>query len=333
MAHGREAARPSAIPISGWLDVVVRIGRRFGGLHIPLLGAGIAFYALLSIFPGITAAVAIIGLIYDPSALVDNSEWLLTLLPSDAADIIASQAGKIASVGSDALSLAALVSLAIALWSASNAIGSFMEALGIIYEEPDERSFVKVKLITIGLTVAMVAVLGLTLAIVAAIPAAMALLGAREDLTDLVMLLRWPLMFAIGIGAISVLYRIGPDRRSARWRWLTPGAVLACTLWVAGSYGFSAYVQSFANYNETFGALAGAIILMTWLWLSALFVLLGALVDAETEAQTARDSTIGPDRPMGQRGAVKADTLGPRRGEGTGPDAAGGEEPDRSPAR
>jgi membrane protein len=139
--------------------------------------------------------------------------------------------------------------------------------------------------------------------------------GDYGIIDDVVMFLRWPFLFLMGAAGIAVLYRLGPDRRSAKWRWLTPGAFVACALWVAGSYGFSLYVQSFGSYNETFGALGGVIILLTWLWLSAFIVLLGALLDAELEAQTKRDSTVGEDRPIGQRGAVKADTVGAALGE------------------
>ena len=117
-------------------------------------------------------------------------------------------------------------------------------------------------------------------------------------------------MLALGIFGIAVLYRLAPSRRRARWRWISPGAAFACLLWVSATVAFSRYVQAFGSYNETFGTLGGVVITLTWLWLSAFVILLGALIDAEIEAQTARDSTVGEGRPMGERGAVKADILG-----------------------
>ncbi|MEL6801625.1 MAG: YihY/virulence factor BrkB family protein [Pseudomonadota bacterium] len=314
MARGRDANSPMTLGHTGWLDVAMRVWNRLGTLHIGLLAAGVAFYGLLSLFPAITAGVAITGLVFDPANLVDQAQWLLSVLPPSAADLIERQLSEVAGAEQGALGLAALISLAIALWSSSNATGSLVQGLNVIYEEEDTRGFVKTRLLIIGLTVAMIIGLALAIAVVAAIPATLALMGAGPAIIDAALFLRWPLMFILGAVGIAALYRYGPDRRHARWRWLTPGAFIGCTLWVAGTVAFSTYVQSFANYNETFGALTGVIVLLTWFWLSAFVVLLGAQLDAELEAQTARDSTVGKERPMGQRGAVKADTVGQARG-------------------
>lgn len=331
MDRGRDARRPTEMTLAGWRDIGARMVARIGSLNIGLLAAGIAFYGLLSLFPAITAGVAIIGLVYDPVDLVDQSGWLLSALPDAARTMIVDQFNAVAGAGDGSLGLAALVSLGVALWSSSNATGSLVQGLNVIYDEEDRRSFVMLRLMVIALTIGIILGLALMIVVVAAIPAALGLFDAGETLTDAALLLRWPLMFLLGVAGIALLYRVGPDRRSARWRWVTPGAVIACALWVAATYGFSFYVQNFGNYNETFGALAGVIVMLTWLWLSAFIILVGAEFDAELEHQTARDSTVGPDRPMGDRGAVKADTLGEARGE----DArdAGGREPGITPAR
>ena len=315
--RGRDATAPTKVPPKGWLDILARLGQRFGTVHIALVSAGIAFYGLLALFPAITAAVAVVGLVYDPTVLVEDSGWLLSALPGSAQVLIDDQLREVANSASDTLGLAVILSLGISLWSASAAMGSFIEALNLIYEETERRGFVRLKLGTIALTLVSLVVLALTLTVVAAIPPALTLNGVAPSISQASLLLRWPLMFLLGIFAISALYRWGPCRRGARWRWLTPGAITACALWVLVTLGFSLYVQYFASYNETFGALAGVIVLLTWLWLSAMVVLLGALLDAEIEAQTARDSTIGPDRPRGSRGAVKADRLGPTREDDT----------------
>ena len=315
MTRGRLAQRPTHIPMKGVLDVLVRMWHKQTHLNLGLIAAGIAFYGLLSLFPGITAAVAFAGTFLNPEMLVQNTEDITAILPEAAETIIMGQLRDVANADSSTLSFAALFSLAIALYSASKAVANFISGLNVIYEEKETRNFFLVKGLTILLTVFLIVGLLIAVIVVAAIPVIAAILGDFGIVDDLVMLLRWPFLFIMGALGIAVLYRLGPNRRSAKWRWLTPGAFFACALWVAGSFGFSLYVQSFGSYNETFGALGGVIILLTWLWLSAFIVLLGALLDAELEAQTKGDSTVGDDRPMGERGAVKADTLGASIGE------------------
>jgi membrane protein len=279
-------------------------------LNLGLIAAGIAFYGLLSLFPGITAAVAFAGTFLNPEMLVENSEEIAAMLPEAAKTIVMGQLRDVANADSSTLSFAALFSLAIALYSASKAVANFIAGLNVIYQEKETRNFFLVKALTIVLTAFLIIGLLIAIIVVAAIPVVAAIFGDYGIIDDLVMFLRWPFLFLMGAFGIAVLYRLGPNRRSARWRWLTPGAFVACALWVSGSFGFSLYVQSFGSYNETFGALGGVIILLTWLWLSAFIVLLGALLDAELEAQTKRDSTVGDDLPIEERGAVKADTVG-----------------------
>lgn len=314
MTRGRTAARPSEIPAKGLADVAVRIWHKQSSLNIGLVAAGIAFYGLLSLFPGITAAVAIAGMIMDPAVLVENSTQIAAVLPNAAQEIILGQLGEVAAANSRGLSFAAALAISLALYSASKAIANFIAGLNIIYDERETRSFVRLKLLTILLTVALIFGLLISVIVVAVIPTVAAFFAQIPVLTAGLLLLRWPVLFLLGAAGIAALYRYGPDRSRARWRWLTPGAFLACALWVGGSIGFSYYVQSFGTYNETFGALAGVIVLLTWLWLSAYIVLMGGLLDAELEAQTKMDSTVGPEQPMGDRGAVKADTLGPAIG-------------------
>lgn len=311
MSRGRNASHPTAIPAKGWLDIGRRVVTRQSDAHLGLLAAGVAFYGLLSLFPGITAAVAIVGLVLDPSVILQNSQSLAALLPESAREIVMGQLREVTGADSASLSFAALFAVLLALYSASKAVASLISGLNVVYEEDEDRGFITLTLLKMGMTLGLIGGLLLGVIVVAALPAIASWFGAAF-LSDLIMYLRWPVLFVIAGAGIACLYRYGPDRRAAKWRWLTPGAGLACLLWVAGSFGFSLYVQSFGTYNETFGALGGVIVLLTWLWLSAFIVLLGALLDAELEAQTARDSTIGPSRPMGERGAVKADTLAPQ---------------------
>lgn len=315
MTRGRDAEHPLAMPTSGWLDILSRSFSRIGPLNLTLVAAGVAFYGLLALFPAITAAVALVGIAIDPAMLAERADWLIAAVPGAAGELISNQLTEVAGAAEGSLTLAAVAALLVALWSASNGTGSMVQGLTLIYEEEETRGFVKLKLVNIALTVALIVGLAVAVLIVAAIPAALAFLGAAPFLTDLASWLRWPAMFVVGLIGIAALFRFGPDRRDAKWRWLTPGAAVGCALWVAGTFGFSFYVQNFANYNETFGTLAGVIVLLTWLWLSAFVVLLAALLDAEIEAQTARDSTVGPDRPRGARGATKADQIGRARSD------------------
>ena len=315
MSRGRSANRPTQIPLKGLLDVGMRMWEKQATQNLSLIAAGIAFYGLLSLFPGITAAAAFAGVFLQPEMLVENSAEITAMLPEAAEQIVMGQLRDVAGADSSTLSFAALLGLAIALYSASKAVANFIAGLNVIYAEKETRNFFKLKALTIFLTFLMIIGLLVAVIVVAVIPVIAAFVGDIGWVDDLVLLLRWPVLFLLGAAGIALLYRLGPDRRSAKWRWLTPGAFVSCALWVFGSYGFSLYVQSFGSYNETFGALGGVIILLTWLWLSAFIVLLGALLDAELEAQTRKDSTVGEDRPMGQRGAVKADTLGAARGE------------------
>ncbi len=247
--------------------------------------------------------------------LLSTSDWMASVMPDAARNIVMGQLEDVVRSDQDTLSLAAGAALALAIYSASRAVGNFIAGLNVIYGETESRSFLKVRALTLALTITLILGVLVCVMIVAAIPATAALFGVRGWLLEALLIVRWPLMFVMGATGIALLYRFAPDRRRAKWRWLTPGAVLACLMWVGGSIAFSRYVQHFGNYNETFGALGGVIILLTWMWLSAFIILLGAQIDAELEAQTARDSTVGQDNPMGERGAVKADTLGPTTNE------------------
>ncbi|MFN4100084.1 MAG: YihY/virulence factor BrkB family protein [Pararhodobacter sp.] len=315
MSHGREATNPTQIPKSGWADIGLRVWHSFNRDRISLMAAGVAFYALLAIFPAIAATIAIAGVFMQPSMLISQLETMREVLPADAADILFNQAVKVAQADSGSLGLAAALSLAIALYSASRGTSSMIQGLNVAYDEEEKRGFVKLFGITLALTLGLIFGGIIAFSLTALIPVALAFLGDDSLAATLVNWIRWPVLALFAILGLGLFYRIGPSRRPASWRWLAPGAVLACVLWIIASLGFSFYVSNFGNYNETFGTLGGVVVLLLWFWISALIVLLGAEVDAEIEAQTRYDTTTGRGRPMGKRGAVKADTLGPLRGE------------------
>lgn len=310
MARGRQAEQPTDIPAKGWKDIVLRVKDELSNDHVALIAAGVAFYALLAIFPAITALMALAGLVLEPAQVTAQFETLTGMIPQAAAQIILDQAVAVTDSESGGLSVAFGIGLLLAIYSASKGMGSLIEGLNVAYDEDETRGFVKRTLWTLGLTLFLIVGLLLGLMAALAVPAILAFLNLPDWLETTLSLSRWVLLALMTITGLAVLYRFGPSRDNARWSWLSPGAIAACAIWVAASVGFSIYVGNFASYNESFGSMAGVIILLMWLWISAFIVLLGAELNAEMEAQTAVDTTVGPDEPMGQRGAQKADNLG-----------------------
>lgn len=308
--RGRNAGSPLRIPARGWLDILWRIKDMVLRDHIALIAAGIAFYGLLAVFPAITALMAFAGLLYAPSELVSALQGLTAVVPAEVGRILLDQAQSVASTQDGGLTLGLILGLSLALWSASTGVGSLIEGLNIAYGEEETRSFVKLRLITLAMTLSMIFGFIVAGILIVAVPVALAFLPVAPGMATAIKIVAYLPMTMVFVGGVVAFYRWAPDRARAKWRWLTPGAVLSSMLWLIASVGFSLYVQNFGSYNETFGSIAGVIVLLMWMWLSAFVVLLGAEFNSEIEAQTARDSTIGPKAPMGERGAVKADELG-----------------------
>ncbi len=307
-ARGAAAPSPLRLGWRGLWDAARRIAARLGPDRIGLVAAGVAFFGLLAVFPGLAALVAIAGLVLEPELLTQQFQSTLAAMPVSARSILLGQVRSVAEAEAGGLSLAALGGVALALFSGSRGIANLIAGLNVAYDESEKRNILHLTAVTLALTLFVIVALTLALAVVAVIPLALSVLGDVPNLQDWTGILRWPVLIALAAATFTVLYRYGPSRRNARWRWLAPGGVLACLLWIAATAGFGWYVETLGRYGETFGALGGVIVLMLWLWISTFVVLFGALVDAELEAQTGRDSTVGRDRPLGQRGAVKADT-------------------------
>ncbi|MFC5729557.1 MULTISPECIES: YihY/virulence factor BrkB family protein [Nocardioides] len=306
---GAHAKTPREIPRKGWIQIVKRAWREAKSDQVPLLAAGVAFYSFLAMFPAMIAAVMLYGLVRDPADVQRQVDELSRTLPSDAASLVTTQLEAITSTSSSSLGLGLLISLALALWSASGGVGNIMTAVNIAYDEEETRGFVKRKLLSLGLTLAAIVFVVVAVSMVAVAPALL------DNLVDAGPV-RWGLEAARWIGlvvamsiALAVLYKVAPDRDDAQFRWVSVGAVVAVVVWLLASLGFSLYVDNFGSYNKTYGALAGVVVLLLWLWLTMYVVLLGAEINAEAEQQTAKDTTVGPEKPLGQRGAVKADSL------------------------
>jgi membrane protein len=281
--------------------------------NLGLLAAGVSFYAFLSIFPALTALVSIYALFADPAQIEQQVQAASGVLPEQAYTVLQTQLHRIAQSSGGALGIGALAGILIALWSANKATKGLFLAMSIVYDEQEERSFLRMNgqslLMTLGLLVAALVTIFL-IAVFPAVIAAIGLVGAAETITTLA---RWPVLIGLVLVALAVLYKFAPDRDRPQWRWASPGALLATGLWLIVSIGFSIYAQNFGSYNETYGSLGAVVVLMTWIWLSATIVLTGAELNAEIEHQTAKDTTTGRPKPLGTRGAHVADTIGPER--------------------
>lgn len=313
-ARGRTAESPRKIPPSGWKDILLRAKDELTDDHVSVVAAGVAFFGLLATFPAIAAIIALAGLFADPLTIVGQIDSWTAGLPSDAAGIFQDQARKVASAPDRSLGWAALLSIVLALYGAAKGMKTLMEGMNIAYDETETRGFIKLNAVALMLTLLLIIGLLIAIAFLLGVPAWLELVGLGAAAETIVAWGRWPILAMVAIFGLSLLYRFGPSREDPKWRWITPGSTLAIVIWIAGSAGFSWYAQNFGSYNETYGALGGVIVLLTWLWLSAYIVLLGAELNSEMEHQTNLDTTTGPSEPMGERGAVKADTVAERRG-------------------
>lgn len=308
--RGRSAIWPSQIPLKGWRDISWRLVSEVFEDRVMLIAAGATFYLILALFPALAAFVSLYGMLSDPAIVAAQIRSLDGIVPASGLEIVDDQLLSLARQPRDALNFGFLFSLIFALWSANYGIKTLFEALNVAYEEKEKRSFVKLNVVTFAITLSVILISIITLIAIGLVPAFLALVPLGGLIDVLIRLMRWPvLLFFVWCG-IALLYRYGPSRARAKWRWITWGGFLATVAWFATSVSFSYYLENFANYNAIYGSLGAIVGFMIWIWLSVTIILIGAEVNAEIEHQTRRDSTIGPDKPMGDRGAHVADTLG-----------------------
>lgn len=319
MAHkerGLTAVSPTEIPPIGWWDILKRVKSEITRDHVSVVSAGVAFFGLLAIFPAIAALVAIAGFVLDPSDIADQLNTVIALLPENAGEIMQDQIDQVVSGDDTATGFAAIIGFILALYGATKGMMTLMEGMNIAYDATETRGFFKLYATGLGLTLFLIFGLLVTLSLILVIPAAAALFELPEQLDAAISWLQWPLLAVLTMFGLAVIYRFGPSRENPKWRWVSPGAVVATAFWVVGTVAFSFYAQNFASYNETYGTLGGVIILLTWLWLSAFIVLAGAELNSEIENQTEQDTTTGIPKAEGQRDAVKGETgLRQRGGE------------------
>jgi membrane protein len=307
--RGVRAETPAQIPHRGWWEVLRRTASRFSDDRLLTEAAGVTFFTLLAVFPAMTALVSLYGLFADPAAIAQHLETLGNVIPSGGMQILEEQVHRLTAKGHTTLGLSALLGLVVALWSANSGMKALCDALNVAYAEEERRGFLRRTLITLALTVGGILFMLLAMAAVLVLPVVLNFVGLGPMADLLLRILRWPLLLLAVIFLLACIYRFGPSREQAKWRWVSWGSAVAAAVWLLGSAAFSWYVANFGSYNETYGSLGAAIGFMTWIWLSSTIVLVGAELNAELEHQTARDTTTGPTRPLGTRGAVKADTV------------------------
>lgn len=309
--RGRTAEKPSDIPSRGWKDILWRVYEGISEDRILANAAAVTFYALLALFPAITALVSIYGLFADPATLQQHLDSVSGLLPGGAVDVIRDQLNRLAAEPRSALGVSFFVGLIISLWSANGGIKALFDALNVVYEERERRSFIQLNALTLAFTVAMIAFVIIALACIVAVPVAMKYLPGFIGF--ILNIARWPLMLVLVTLALACIYRYGPSRDQPKWRWITWGSAFAAIAWLGFSAIFSFYAAKFGSFNKTYGSLGAVIGFMTWMWLSIAVILIGGKINAEMEHQTARDTTEGAPEPIGARRAKMADTVGPAR--------------------
>ena len=309
VVHGRDAASPHHIPLRGWGAVLRRAFRHVLSDRLQVSSAGIAFFAVLSIAPVLVTALSIYGAINTPEQALEQMSDVAGRLPPDLQPLVAEQLTTITTASTQLHTFRGLTGLVIALWTATTAASFLVDALTHAYHETETRGFLHRTGIALAVVLGGAVLIGAVLAVAGVV--ARTLDGTPSAVRTLASLLAWPALATVMIAALAVLYRFAPDRQRARWRWISGGATIATLLWLGTSIGLFAYVQSLGNYESTYGSLAGVAISMFWLWISVFLVILGASVNAEAERQTERDSTVGPERPLGERGAVVADSAPP----------------------
>jgi membrane protein len=305
--YGRDARRPHQIPLKGWWQVAQRVWSESNRDNLSVVAAGCAFFALVAIFPALSALIALYGLTADAATVEQHFGLLRSVLPPQARDVVMEQIHRISAASGGTLGWSLVLSLGVALWSATAGAQAMMAALNIAYEEPERRSLFQYYLNAFTFTI--IGILGglVMLLAILYVPILFAFTGFSSAFELVVRVLRWPFLALLVLFMLALLYRYGPCRRSAKWHWVSVGSVFAMVVWLIASGAFSLYVSNFANYDRLYGSLGAVIILLFWLYLSFYIVLLGAEINAELELQTAEDTTAGKPRPMGKREAFVAD--------------------------
>ena len=291
--RGKSASTPLEIPARGWKEIAVRVYGEIGEDRVLAVAAGVTFYALLAVFPMIAALVSIYGLVADTGAIGEHLDKLAGVLPGGAVDIIGEQVKRINAQPATSLGLSFFIGLGVSLWSANAGVKAMFDALNVAYGETEKRSFIALNAQSLLFTLGAVVAIIVALAAVVAVPIILRYVWLNPTIELLIRVARWVALLLGVMLALALLYRFGPSREQPHWAWLSPGAILAGLVWIGASMLFSYYAANFGSYNETYGSLGAAIGFMTWIWISATIVLVGAELNSEVENQTDHPSAPG----------------------------------------
>lgn len=308
--RGRDADTPNEIPVRGLRDVLWRVVKAVIADRVTLIAAGVTYFMLLSLFPALGALVALYGFVADPTTIMSHIGTFASVFPPGSFDLILNQLTSLTQQTTSTMSFAFFSGLAVAIWSANSGMKALFDAMNVAYSEEEKRGIVRLNILSLGFTVGALMVAIVLIIMIGVLPAALTYLWLDRWQELLARFLRWPFMLIVFGCGISMIYRYGPSREQAKLKWLSWGVVFSTLLWLIASVLYSFYLENFANYNATYGTLGALIGLMVWVWISVIILIVGAALNAELEHQTRQDSTTGSPKPMGERGAVVADTIG-----------------------
>jgi membrane protein len=276
-------------PRLGWVGVIRRTFDNIYEHRLLSIAGGVSFFALFALFPAIAALVAVYSLFADPNAIAAHLQTLSKVVPSGAISVVDEQLKRVAAQGNTTLGFASIIGFLVSLWSANAATKAIFDALNIVYEERESRGFFRLNAISLGFTLLGIFFVSIAIAVMIGLPPLLSHLGAPDEIMKLADIARWPLMLVVFCIAVAFIYRFGPDRRHAHWRWISWGSAFAGIGWIIVSLLFTFYAANFARFNETYGSLGAVIGFMIWVWISNLVLLLGGEIDAVIERLSAQD--------------------------------------------
>lgn len=313
-SRGIEATSPWRMPLRAWREVLKRCWREATTDNLGLIAAGVAFYGFLAIVPMLAATLLTYGIFVEPRTVLRHIERLTHVVPEAAAASVGEQLLRLSAASDNAKGWGVLVSLAIALFGARNGAGAIITALNIAYEEEEKRGFIRLNIIALALTIVAV---GGAIVSAFALAALAALIGPQTGVVaaTATTVVTYALVTLAAAGAAASLYRFGPSRRAAKWVWLSPGSIFSAVAWLGLTAGFGVYARYVGRFDTTYGSLGAVVAMLSWLYLASYVLLLGAELNSELEHQTEEDSTKGPPKALGARGAWVADHVA---GDGDG---------------
>lgn len=288
--HGGGVKRPEKKTLAGLFDIVWRIKDKIGSNHLSIVAAGVSFYSLLAIFPGLAALVSMYGLASDPLDVPHQIQTLKTLIPPVAYNILENQLQEIAQQSQRNLSFGFFGGLFLSIWSANKGVKSMMEALNIVYEEKETRGIIKKNLFSLLYTFLAVCFMVIILITLLIIPSVLKFLNISFLIKKFYPYLQWPFLAALIILILNFTYRYFPDRKKSKWKWVSYGSFFSGIFWIIASVLFSFYVVNFGNFNKMYGPVGAIIVLMLWFYLSAYIMLLGGELNSEIERRADLES-------------------------------------------